>query len=149
MCWSFPCATELLNNINSNTIQEIWAVTIVSLLLLFSVTGEAALWASPTCAHYGTLNIKIRGKKLKMCRFISGKWFWSCICAQLVEARKRPSKAVHQLEKSVINMIWLLLPVFDGSNIMIGPGGLLLVSSYAYLRSRFHFYGWGCKKVNN
>jgi hypothetical protein len=34
---------------------------------------------------------------------------------------------VHLLEKSVINMIWLLIPGFDWPNIMIGPGGLLLV----------------------
>ncbi len=30
-------------------------------------------------------------------------------------------------EKSVINMMWLLLPVFDWPNIMIGPGGLLIL----------------------
>jgi len=41
---------------------------------------------------------------------------------------KRSCKeAMHLIEKSVINMIWLLLPVFDGSIITIGPGGLLLV----------------------
>jgi hypothetical protein len=54
------------------------------------------------------------------------------------------------LEKSVINMIRLLLLVFDWSNIMIGPGGLLLVV-LTYLLSKFHFFMGGgySKKVNN
>jgi hypothetical protein len=42
-------------------------------------------------------------------------------------AAKRSSSTLHQLEKSVINMILLLLSVSDRSIIMIGPGGLLLV----------------------
>jgi hypothetical protein len=44
-----------------------------------------------------------------------------------------------------INMIWLLLSVFDWSIIMIGPGGLLLVVP-TYLQSRFQFYWWVAKK---
>jgi hypothetical protein len=53
--------------------------------------------------------------------------------AQVAEAGKKRSKTIIQLlEKSVINMISLLLPVFDWSIIMIGPGGLLLVSSYLF-----------------
>jgi hypothetical protein len=32
-------------------------------------------------------------------------------------------------EKSVINMLWLLIPVSDWPFIMIGPGGLVLVVS--------------------
>ncbi len=55
---------------------------------------------------------------------------------------------VHMLEESVINMIWMMLPDFDWSIIMIGPSGLLLVVP-TYLQSLFQFYGWGCKKVNN
>jgi hypothetical protein len=50
---------------------------------------------------------------------------------------------MHLLEKSVINMIWLLRPVFDRPPIiMIGPDGLLLVVP-------FQTYARGCKKVNN
>jgi hypothetical protein len=45
--------------------------------------------------------------------------------AQFAEAGKKHNKAVHLLEKSVINMIQLLLPVFDWPIIMFGPGGLL------------------------
>jgi hypothetical protein len=74
--------------------------------------------------------------------------FFSCIFAQFAEASKKRSKAVHPLEKSVINMIWLLILVFDWPIIMIRPGGLLLVVP-TYLQSLFHFYWWGCKKVNS
>jgi hypothetical protein len=43
-----------------------------------------------------------------------------------VETGKRHSKVVHLLHKNVINMICLLVPVFDWPNIiMIGLGGLL------------------------
>jgi len=61
---------------------------------------------------------------------------------------KRAAKVVHLLEKSVINMMWLLVPVFDWWLIMIGPGGLLLVVPIC-LQSPFQFNGWGCKKVGN
>jgi hypothetical protein len=37
--------------------------------------------------------------------YVSGKWFFSCMFAQFAEAGKNRSKAVHLLEKSVINMI--------------------------------------------
>jgi hypothetical protein len=62
--------------------------------------------------------------------------------SQVAEAGKRHRKVVHLLEKSVINMIWLLLPGFDWPIIMIGPSGLLLVVP-TYLRLLFQFYGWG------
>jgi hypothetical protein len=42
-----------------------------------------------------------------------------------VETGKRHSTVVHLLHKRVINMICLLVPVFDWPNIMIGLGGLL------------------------
>jgi hypothetical protein len=71
--------------------------------------------------------------------------FFSCILAQFAEAGTMRSKAVHLLEKSVINMIGLLLPVFDSSIIMIGPGGLLLVVPTC-LQSSFQFYGVGLQK---
>ncbi len=53
-------------------------------------------------------------------------------------------------ERSVINMICLLVSVSDSPIIMIGPGGLLLVVvPHFYLLSQFRFYGWGGKKVYN
>jgi hypothetical protein len=52
--------------------------------------------------------------------------------AQFAEVGKRHSKAVHPLQKSVINMIWLLLSVSDWPIIMIGPGGLQLVVSHLF-----------------
>jgi hypothetical protein len=60
--------------------------------------------------------------------------------AQFAEARIKRSEGV-LLEKSVMNMIRLLVPVFDWAIIMIGPGGLLLVVPI-YLQSLFQFYGW-------
>jgi len=65
--------------------------------------------------------------------------------SEFVEAGKRQRKAVHLLEKSVINMIWLLVSGFDWAIRMIGPSGLLLVVP-TYLQLLFQFYGWGCKK---
>jgi hypothetical protein len=50
---------------------------------------------------------------------------------------------VHLLEKSVLNMIWLLPPVFDWPILMIGPGGLLLVVPTIFNPC------FGCKKLNN
>jgi hypothetical protein len=64
---------------------------------------------------------------------------------EFVEAGKKHRKAVHLLEKSVINMIWLLVSGFDWPIRMIGPSGLLLVVP-TYLQLLFQFYGWGCKK---
>jgi hypothetical protein len=74
-------------------------------------------------AQYVTLHIQI--KAIKICWFSSANQFCSCISAQFAEAGKRHSKAVHIVEKSVINMFRSVLPVFDWPNIMIGPGGLL------------------------
>jgi hypothetical protein len=70
---------------------------------------------------------------------------------QFAEAGKKCSKAVHMLKKSVINMICLLLPVFDWSIMMSGPGGLLLVIPTYFAESSpcFQSCGWGCKNVNN
>jgi hypothetical protein len=66
--------------------------------------------------------------------------------SQFAEAGKKHRRAaVHLLEKSVINMICLLLPGFDWPIIMIGPSGLLLVVPTC-LQLLFQFYGWGCKK---
>jgi hypothetical protein len=50
----------------------------------------------------------------------------------LAEAGKKRSKAVHLLDRSIINMILLLFPIFDSSITMIGPGGLLLVVCHPF-----------------
>jgi hypothetical protein len=65
------------------------------------------------------LHIKIGWREVKSCCFGSAKWFWPNVFAQFAEAGKRHSKAVHLLEKSVINVVWLLLPVFDWPIIMM------------------------------
>jgi hypothetical protein len=73
------------------------------------------------------MDIKIRWREVNICGLGSGKWFFSCIFAHFAKAGKKHSKAVHLLEKRVINMISLLLLVFDWPIMMIDPGGLLLV----------------------
>ncbi len=78
--------------------------------------------------------------------------FCSCVYGRFAEAGKRRITAVHLLEKSAINMIWLLLiPVSDWSIIMIGPGGLLLVVPTYLQFPPFQFFGSGgaANKVNN
>jgi len=61
-------------------------------------------------AQYRTLQMKIWWRKINICRFNWGNWFFSCMFALLRLVKKR-SKAMHMLEKRVINMIWLLLPL--------------------------------------
>jgi heme/copper-type cytochrome/quinol oxidase subunit 2 len=48
------------------------------------------------------------------------------ICIVGRRADKRRNKAVHLTEKSVINVTWMVIPVFYSSIIIIGPGDLLL-----------------------
>jgi hypothetical protein len=96
----------------------------------------------PISVQYVTLHIKIRWRKVNICQFGLGNWFFSCIFVQITKAGNKHNKTVHMLQKSVINMIWLLVLVFDWPIIMIAPGGLLLVVP-TYLHPMFQFYGWG------
>ncbi len=52
-------------------------------------------------------------------------------------------------KKSVMNMIWLLFPIFDLSIVRIGSGGLLLVVSHLYAVWLFVLWVELEKKVNN
>jgi hypothetical protein len=62
-----------------------------------------------------------------------------------VVAGKWHSNGVHTpAQKSLIDMIWILL-LFHCPIIMIGPGGLLLIVT-TYLLCQFQFYGWGVAK---
>jgi hypothetical protein len=72
----------------------------------------------------------------------------ACLLGFLRLAGTKSCKAVHLLEKSVINMMWLVVTVLDCPVIMIGPGGLLLVVPTC-LQSPFQYNGWGCKKVGD
>jgi len=63
---------------------------------------------------------------------------WLSIISEFEMARKRCSNILH-LQKRVINMIWLVLNVFDWPIMLICPGGLLLVVPH-YLLSQFQFY---------
>jgi hypothetical protein len=69
--------------------------------------------------------------------------FFSCILAQFAEAGKNHSKVVHLLEKSVINMISLLLPVFDWSR------WFAISSLHLFPVTEKESHGWCSKKVNN
>jgi len=113
----------------------------ISILQLFMIKSI------PTGAPYVTLHIKIGWRKVNICGFSSGNWYFPCRFARSAEASKKCSKAVHLLEKTVINMIWLLLCVVDWPIIM-SAGGLLLVGP-TYLQSLFEFLGGIAKKVNN
>jgi len=112
------------------------------------LTVRGSSRSSSSGARYMILQSKIGWRKVKMCRFGSGKWFWQGIIGHFVVAGKCHSN-IAPAEESVINMIWLLLSISDWPNVMIGPGGLLLVVPPTYLLSPFQFYGWGWKKVNN
>jgi hypothetical protein len=74
-----------------------------------------------------------------------GNWFCPYMFTQFAEAGKRHNKSIHVAEKSVINVIWLFLPVSDWLIIMIGPGGLISVVSHLSSPS----YWRGCENVNN
>jgi hypothetical protein len=58
--------------------------------------------------------------KVRTCWFGSEKWFcaekWFCFCtfSQFAEVSEGYNKAIHLLEKSVMNMIWQLFPVLIG-----------------------------------
>ncbi len=53
---------------------------------------------------------------------------FSCIFSEFAWGwLKAQQQTCALLEKSVLNMIWPMLPIFDWPIIMIGPGGLLLV----------------------
>jgi hypothetical protein len=80
------------------------------------------------CSVMWRCTLKSDEEKSKCAGLSHENGFGSCVCAQFLEAGERRSKScVHLLEKSVINMIWLLFPIFDRPNITIGPDGLLLV----------------------
>jgi hypothetical protein len=99
-----------------------------------------------TGAQYVTLHIKIRWRKSNIqYAGVAAQENQMVFLLHICSVRWGWYKAVHMLEKSVINMIWLLLPVFDLPIMMIGPGGLLLVVP-TYLQSSFQFYWLGCQK---
>jgi hypothetical protein len=79
-------------------------------------------------------------EKSKCAGFAQENSFSTAYLLCLLRLVKKPSKSLHLLEKSVINMIALSLHVFDWPIIMIGPGGLLLIVP-TYLQFHFQFYG--------
>jgi hypothetical protein len=137
------CTSYLLYN-------QIWLNLLIEDLYFFYILlWMMVTYSIPTSAQYVTLHTKIRWKRVSICRFGSGKWFLSCIFAQFPEAGTTRSKGVHLLEKSVINMMWKLVPVFDWAIIMIGPGGLLLVVPHLFAVQVSLFVCGVAKKVIN
>ncbi len=55
--------------------------------------------------------LKLDEEKWKHVGLARQKGFWPSICAQVAEAGTRQSKLVHLPERTVINVVWLLLPV--------------------------------------
>jgi hypothetical protein len=70
--------------------------------------------------------VKLDEENSKIGQFRSGNWFLAQPKSTLSCAVKTPA------EKSVINMILLLISVSDWPIIMIGPGGLLLVIPHLF-----------------
>jgi hypothetical protein len=101
----------------------------------------------PSGAQYVTLHIKIRWKKSQNIPV----WLSKMVLARHFATGSLLRKLVDR-KSVVIITIWLLLPVFDWSIIMIGRGGLLLPSNSwwsptTYLQSQFSFSGvWSCRK---
>jgi len=90
--------------------------TLVVVSCLGGVKGEvrrgfielvAKVRASQLVLSVTLLHITIARRKVKMCGFSSGNWFFFCCrFAQFAETGKRRNTAVHLLlEKSAINMI--------------------------------------------
>ncbi len=75
---------------------------------------------------------KIGWRKVAICEV----WFRKMVLAQNNCAQFAPA------EKSVINMIWLLLSVSDWPIIIIGPGGLLLVVPLVFVVPLLVLWGW-------
>jgi hypothetical protein len=94
--------------------------------------------------QYVTLQMKIRWRKVKTCRFVSAKWF----CAQQfptvwwgpLKAQQRLTLAREECNKDCCccRMIW---PI-----IMIGPGGFAIGSLPPICNPSFSFDGWVRKK---
>ncbi len=76
-------------------------------------------------------------------------WNWGKKKHWFAEDGERCRKAYHLREKSVINMIWLLLPVSDWPIIMISPSGWLLVVSRLFAGTVLVLWVRVEKKVNN
>jgi len=77
----------------------------------------------PTGAQYMTLHSKSGWRKVNICQFGPGKWFFSCIVAQFDEPGKGKQSSAPLQKSSKYD----LTSVLDRPIIMIGPGGLLLV----------------------
>jgi hypothetical protein len=54
------------------------------------------------------LRSKIGLKKVKICRFESGKWFWLSRFAHFVVARKRCTNAVHMIRSGLLSGLKLV-----------------------------------------
>jgi hypothetical protein len=122
---------QLKNNFRSKIIQEF--------LVHFHVR------ASPKVLNMWPCTLGSDEEKSRYADLGQENGFSPANLLSLLRLVKTAAKVVHLLERSIINMIWLLHHVFDWLMIMISWGGLLLVFP-AYLQSLFESYGWGCKK---
>ncbi len=93
-------------------------------------------------------NLKLDQEKWKRAILVQQNGFGPAFLHHLLRLGKGTAKPNTCPEKSVINMIWLLLPISYWPIIMVASGGLLLVVSHLFAAPVL-VYGWGWKKVNN
>ncbi len=94
--------------------------------ILFCLSIHAPLRASLAMLIMWPCTLKLDEEKSKHVDFALQNGFGQHFCT---EADISHNKVVVLLEKVLIDMIWLVLPISDWPIIMIGPGTLLLVVS--------------------
>jgi hypothetical protein len=90
-------------------------------------------------AQYVTLQMKIRWRKVKICRFVPAKLFcaqqFSTVCWGSSKAQQRLTLAREECNKDCCRcMIWSIM--------MIGPGGFAIGSLSPICNPSFSFDGW-------
>ncbi len=93
----------------------------------------------PISAQHVTLHIQIRWRKLTYAALAQENGFSPFYLVNFVSLVTSSAKLC-SCQKSIINIIWLLIFVFDWPIITIGPVGLLLVVP-TFFQSPFQFCG--------
>jgi hypothetical protein len=115
----------------------------------FNIQG--GLGAAPAVPSMRLWKFKLDEEKSKHASSLSSglNKFWPCIFQSMFRLVWGQAKPDDLPEKSVINMIWLLLPVSDSPIIMIRPDGLLLVVPHLFEVPVLVLWVRFGKKVNN
>jgi hypothetical protein len=113
----------------------------ISILQLFIIKSI------PTGAPYVTLHIKIWWRKVNMCGFGSGNWFFSCKFARSAEASKKRSKSCTPAREDCNKYDLTSSPCCWLAN--HNECRWFAISSSHLFAVPVWVYGWDCKKVNN